>query len=153
MGLKSITKTCVQPLRWFVGTLYRHKVRWWQSTVTAQQTRRNNRDSKVHGANMRPTWVLSAPDGPVLALWTYLSGKQFAPWNALIHNETLYVIRSHRNRACFNTVFQLWFLAAIKHLYEWYFPSVCLSVCLSVCHTFFTMFSSSHHHDIFRSDY
>ena len=21
-------------------------------------------DSKVHGANMRPTWVLSAPDGP-----------------------------------------------------------------------------------------
>ena len=24
----------------------------------------NNRDSKVHGANMEPTWVLSAPDGP-----------------------------------------------------------------------------------------
>ena len=24
----------------------------------------NNPDSKVHGANMRPTWVLSAPDGP-----------------------------------------------------------------------------------------
>ena len=22
------------------------------------------RDSKVHGANMGPTWVLSAPDGP-----------------------------------------------------------------------------------------
>ena len=21
-------------------------------------------DSKVHGANMEPTWVLSAPDGP-----------------------------------------------------------------------------------------
>ena len=21
-------------------------------------------DSKVHGSNMRPTWVLSAPDGP-----------------------------------------------------------------------------------------
>ena len=21
-------------------------------------------DNKVHGANMRPTWVLSAPDGP-----------------------------------------------------------------------------------------
>ena len=21
-------------------------------------------ESKVHGANMRPTWVLSAPDGP-----------------------------------------------------------------------------------------
>ena len=24
----------------------------------------DNPDSKVHGANMRPTWVLSAPDGP-----------------------------------------------------------------------------------------
>ena len=24
----------------------------------------NNPDSKVHGANMGPTWVLSAPDGP-----------------------------------------------------------------------------------------
>ena len=41
------------------------------------------------------------------------------------------------------------FLAATKQLYEWYFPSVCLSV----CHTFLTMFSSSYHHEIFRSDY
>ena len=24
----------------------------------------SNSDSKVHGANMGPTWVLSAPDGP-----------------------------------------------------------------------------------------
>ena len=24
----------------------------------------DNIDSKVHGANMGPTWVLSAPDGP-----------------------------------------------------------------------------------------
>ena len=31
-------------------------------------------DSKVHGANMVPTWVLSAPDGPMLAPWTLLSG-------------------------------------------------------------------------------
>ena len=41
------------------------------------------------------------------------------------------------------------FLAVTKQLYEWYFPSACLSV----CHTFFTMFSSSYHHEIFRSDY
>ena len=32
-------------------------------------------------------------------------------------------------------------------------PSVCLSVCLSVCHTFFTMFLSSYHHEIFTSYY
>ena len=30
--------------------------------------------SKVHGANMWPTWVMSAPDGPMLAQWTLLSG-------------------------------------------------------------------------------
>ena len=47
----------------------------------------------------------------------------------------------------------LWFLAATKQLYKWYFPSVRLSVCLSVCHTFFTMFPSSYHHEIFRSYY
>ena len=31
-------------------------------------------DSKVHGANIGPTWVLSAPDGPMLAPWYLLSG-------------------------------------------------------------------------------
>ena len=41
------------------------------------------------------------------------------------------------------------FIAATKQLYKWYFPSVCLSV----CHTFFTMFPSSYHHEIFRSYY
>ena len=49
------------------------------------------------------------------------------------------------------------FLAATKQLYKWYFPSVRLSVCVSVrpsvCHTFFTMFPSSYHHEIFRSYY
>ena len=41
------------------------------------------------------------------------------------------------------------FLAATKQLYKWYFPSVCPSV----RHTFFTMFPSSYHHEIFRSYY
>ena len=57
------------------------------------------------------------------------------------------------------TVFFLFFLAATKQLYEWYFLSVCPSVrpsvrpsvLLSVCHTFLTMFPSSYHHEIFRS--
>ena len=32
-------------------------------------------DNKVHGTNMGPTWVLSAPDGPpTLAPWNLLSG-------------------------------------------------------------------------------
>ena len=38
-------------------------------------------DSKVHGANMGPTWVLSAPDGPHdgfmnLAIWVVCFATQ-----------------------------------------------------------------------------
>ena len=47
----------------------------------------------------------------------------------------------------------LLFLAATKQLHQWYFLFVCPSVCLSVCHTFLTMFPSSYHHEIFRSNY
>ena len=51
----------------------------------------------------------------------------------------------------------LFFLAATKQLYKWYFPSVCLSVCPSVhpsvCHTFFTMFPSSYHPEILLVSY
>ena len=31
-------------------------------------------DGRVHVANMGPTWVLSAPGGPMLAPWTLLLG-------------------------------------------------------------------------------
>ena len=41
------------------------------------------------------------------------------------------------------------FLAATKHLYKWFSPSVRPYVCLSVRNTFLTMFSSSYHHEIF----
>ena len=42
------------------------------------------------------------------------------------------------------------FLAATKQLVEHFCLSVRLSVCPSVCYTFFTMFPSSYHHEIFR---
>ena len=45
------------------------------------------------------------------------------------------------------------FLAATKQLYDWFSLSVRPSVCPSVRHTFFTMFPSSYHHEIFRSYY
>ena len=35
---------------------------------------KNIPDSKVHGSNMGPTWVLSAPDVPHVGPWTLLSG-------------------------------------------------------------------------------
>ena len=31
-------------------------------------------DNKLHAANMGPIWVLSGPDGSMLAPWTWLSG-------------------------------------------------------------------------------
>ena len=37
---------------------------FWDTTIP---------DSKIVGANMGPTWVLSAPDGPTLAPWILLS--------------------------------------------------------------------------------
>ena len=49
--------------------------------------------------------------------------------------------------------YQIFYLAATKQLYDWFSPSVCLSVRPSVRHTFFTMFPSSYHHEIFRSSY
>ena len=37
-------------------------------------------DSKVHGGNMGPTWVLSAPAGPHVGPWTLLSGMISIEW-------------------------------------------------------------------------
>ena len=36
-------------------------------------------DSKVHGANMGPTWVLSAPDGP------HVRPMNFANWDVSVY--------------------------------------------------------------------
>ena len=41
---------------------YRHVHKYIQAHIHARL--RIYPDSKVHGANMGPTWVLSAPDGP-----------------------------------------------------------------------------------------
>ena len=53
----------------------------------------NYPDSKVHGANMGPTWVLSAPDGPHvgpmnLAIRVLIKG---APATALLCNVWVHV--------------------------------------------------------------
>ena len=52
-----------------------------------------------------------------------------------------------------NSLTLIIFLAATKQLYDWFSPSIRLSVRLSVGHTFFTMFPSLYHHEIFRSYY
>ena len=45
------------------------------------------RDSKVHGANMGPTWVLSAQMGPMLAPWTLPSGFTFNLYVDVSHTD------------------------------------------------------------------
>ena len=49
----SNTGECPHPLKCIIKL-------WW----TKQTLLWKNPDNKVHGANMGPTWVLSAPDGP-----------------------------------------------------------------------------------------
>ena len=40
-------------------------IKQYASNISATTNRQDGvPDSKVHGANMGPTWVLSAPDGP-----------------------------------------------------------------------------------------
>ena len=68
-------------LGWFVWFTYPHSLRLFINaegiTCLSKCQRSKLRtypDSKVHGANMGPTWVLSAPDGPHvgpmnLAIW------------------------------------------------------------------------------------
>ena len=40
----------------------------------------SNPDSKVHGANMGPTWVLSAPDGPHVGPMNLVTREHLSHW-------------------------------------------------------------------------
>ena len=61
-------------------------------------------DSKVHGANMGPTWVLSAPDGPMLAPWTLLSGIT----RTSDEPSSLKYVRIHQKTAIFSFCYYLY---------------------------------------------
>ena len=61
-------------------------------------------------------------------------------------NENMFCVTGHRWIPCTKASdAELWFLAATKQLYEWYFPSVRLSVCLSVCLSVTPFWLCSHH--------
>ena len=75
--------------------------------------RGSNPDSKVHGANMGPTWALSAPDGPhvdpmILAIREGMSSVLYLPY--YMHALSQYVgshwLYRYINRQ--STVKQLW---------------------------------------------
>ena len=65
---------------------------------------RNHPDSKVHGANMEPTWVLSAPDGPHvdpinLAIWASTSAYPATTW-AIVYTHFTVVLFCGYIRRC-----------------------------------------------------
>ena len=55
----------------------------------------SNPDSKVHGANMGPTWILSAPDG------SHGGPMNFAIWEDTWKHNTG---NTHVNSKCFNII-------------------------------------------------
>ena len=54
--------------------LEKHMFLQINKSVFTRTLSKTNPDSKIIGANMGPTWVLSAPNGPMLSTWTLLSG-------------------------------------------------------------------------------
>ena len=62
MMVSLLAHICITP-QWGISKLHSHKVMLCNYPSMLQRQRRIP-DSKVHGANMGPTWVLSAPDGP-----------------------------------------------------------------------------------------
>ena len=91
----------------------------------------------------------------IVCVWLLL----FLFWNNSIHYGNTPLSTMKQEGHIFHIEFEILstcvysYLAATKQLYDWFSPSVCPSVCPSVRHTFFTMFPSSYHHEIFRSYY
>ena len=55
-------------------------------------------DSKVHGANMGPTWVLSAPDGPHVSPMNLAIREHSVHWDASNELIILAVVSTHWGR-------------------------------------------------------
>ena len=75
-------------------------------------------------------------------------------WYIVSHADWLFEVMGQKSMCKHQTK---WRVFSCDQAAIWLVQSVCLSVCLSVCpsvcHTFFTMFPSSYHHEIFRSYY
>ena len=55
----------------------RNFVLWLMDCILVLYSSDGNPDSKVHGANMGPTWVLLAPDGPHVGPMNLAIGEYF----------------------------------------------------------------------------
>ena len=70
-------------------------------------------DSRIHGANMGPAWVLSAPDKPHVGPWTLLSGEFMAWVGNYIHGDYMIgmgcTVKPVCNGHLYNKINSLWF--------------------------------------------
>ena len=62
-----------------------------------------NPDSKVHGANMGPTWALSVPDGP------HVGPMNLAIWEVFINGcSKVYIFRIQVNTSWYTLLYATW---------------------------------------------
>ena len=76
-------------------------------------------DSKVHGANMGPTWVLSAPDGPMSAPWTLLSRLiplkvPISPHNLIFFGTSFHTRSKRTESIVLQWMIRLFFLVSVS---------------------------------------
>ena len=74
--VKNTTSASLNPVVWMVSKCHQLVFQAAPYTVHLKSSLEwTNSDSKVPAANMGPSRVPSAPDGPMLSPWTLLSGK------------------------------------------------------------------------------
>ena len=86
----------------------------------------------------------------ILVKWftLWVSGPFLCVYNHYLHSDWKEWLEIQMFFSCDQAA--IWLVQSVRLSVR---PSVRPSVCLSVCHTFFTMFPSSFHHEIFRSYY
>ena len=100
----------------------------WRSNITKHHIQYKKKkkcedpDSKVHGANMGPTWVLSAPDGPhvgpmnlaitgtLARIWTLKDIPLLAIFGSILKNHDCWITGAY-----FNTTYW-WLIARLQYL-------------------------------------
>ena len=86
-------------------------------------------DSKVHGNNMGPTWVLLAKDGPMLVPWTLLSGllvvslkklEKSGQWIGRPWGLCYFIVLCYMQHNTINSLHANFFQRKHKHVFTFY---------------------------------
>ena len=99
MKMTQIVKTLQSMLIYFNRHIYECQRYYYRSGPLTSW--KSNPDNKVHGANMGPTWVLSAPDGP------HVGPMNLAIWGISVRDATKVPVASY-SKEKFRTYFALY---------------------------------------------